>query len=48
MLFTKELVSGRDINLKEHNLGIIKQLKVDDFMGVIDLIDFVKPFYLER
>lgn len=48
MLFTKELVSGRDINLKEHNLGIIKQLKVDDFMGEIDLIDFVKPFYLER
>lgn len=48
MLFTKELVSGRDIDLREHNLGIIKQLTVDDFMGEVDIMDFIKPFYLER
>ena len=48
MKYTKQLVSGRDIDLTEHNLGIIKQLKVDVFMGELDVIDFVKPFYLER
>ena len=48
MKYTKQLVSGRDIDLTQHNLGKIKQLKVDDFMGELDVIDFIKPFYLER
>ena len=48
MKYTKQLVSGRDIDLTEHNLGVIRQLKVDDFMGELDVIDFIKPFYLER
>lgn len=48
MKHTKELVSGRDIDLTKHYLGIIKQPKVDDFMGEMDLVNFVKPFYLER
>ena len=32
MLYTKQLVSGKDINLKEHLLGVIKQPIIDDFM----------------
>jgi hypothetical protein len=48
MKYTKQLVSGRDIDLTQHNLGVIKQLRVDDFMGELDVIDFIKPFYLER
>ena len=48
MLNTKEMVSGKDINLSKYNLGVIRQPKIDDFMGELDLIDFVKPFYMER
>lgn len=48
MLYTKEYLSGNDIDLRKYNLGIIKQLKVDDFMKDYDLIDFVKPFYMEQ
>lgn len=50
MLYTKEYLTGRDINLSEYNLGVIRQFKVDEFMNDYDyeLIDFVKPFYLEQ
>lgn len=48
MLYTKELVSGRDIDLTEYHLGVIKQPVVDDFMGEYDMMDFLKPFYLVR
>lgn len=48
MLYTKEYLTGNDIDLRKYNLGIINQLKVDDFMKDYDLIDFVKPFYMEQ
>ena len=50
MLYTKEYLTGRDINLLKYNLGVIRQVKVDEFMHDYDyeLIDFVKPFYLEQ
>lgn len=48
MKYTKELVTGEDINLKEFNLGIIKQPKVANFMSELDIIDFLKPFYMVR
>ena len=48
MLYTKQLVSGKDINLKEHLLGVIKQPIVDDFMGDYDLEEFAKVFYIEQ
>ena len=46
--FTKELLSGKDIDLKEFNLGIIKQPKVQTFIEVVDSIEFIKPFYMVR
>lgn len=46
--YPRQLISGKDINLKEYNLGIIKQLTIDDFMGDVDIIDFLKPFFMER
>lgn len=50
MLYTKEYLTGRDINLSKYNLGVIRQIRVDEFMNDYDyeLIDFVKPFYLEQ
>ena len=48
MLYTKQLVSGKDINLKEHLLGVIKQPIIDDFMGDYDLEEFTKVFYIEQ
>lgn len=48
MLNTKEMVSGKNIDLSKYNLGIIRQPRVDDFMGELDMIDFAKPFYMER
>lgn len=48
MMHTKELISGKNIDLKKYNLGIIRQPKVDDFMNELDMIDFLKPFYLVR
>ncbi|WP_312286753.1 hypothetical protein [Terrisporobacter sp.] len=50
MLFTKEYLTGRNIDLSKYNLGIIRQIRVDEFMNGYDydLIDFVKPFYLEQ
>lgn len=50
MLYTKHYVTGRDIDLCKHNLGIVRQIKVDEFMNSYDydLIDFIKPFYLEQ
>ena len=48
MLYTKQLVSGKDINLKEHLLGVIKQPVVDDFMDDYDLEEFAKVFYIEQ
>ena len=48
MKYTKELVTGENINLKEFNLGIIKQPKVANFMSELDIIDFLKPFYMVR
>ena len=48
MLYTKEMVSGRDINLSKYNLGIIKQITVDDCMGEYDVQDYVQSFFIER
>jgi len=48
MLYTKQLISGRDINMKEHLLGIIKQPIVDDFMDDYEFQDFLEVFYLEQ
>ena len=48
MLFTKELISGKDIDLTKYNLGIIKQPTVDMFMGNLEVHEFMKPFYFER
>lgn len=48
MLYTKELVSGRDIDLTKYDLDVIRQLRVDDLMGELDIINFIKPYYLER
>ena len=48
MLFTKELISGKDIDLTKYNLGIIKQPTVDMFMGNLEIHEFMKPFYFER
>ena len=48
MLNTKEMVSGKDIDLSKYNLGVIRQPRIDDFMGELDMIDFAKPFYMER
>lgn len=46
--FTKELLSGKDIDLREFNLGIIKQPKIQTFIEVVDNIEFIKPFYMVR
>ena len=48
MLYTKEMVSGRDINLSKYNLGTIKQITVDDCMGEYDAQDYVQSFFVER
>lgn len=50
MLYTKQYLTGRDIDLSKYNLGVIRQIKVDEFMDSYDydLIDFVRPFYLEQ
>lgn len=50
MLYTKQYLTGRDIDVSEYNLGVIRQIRVDEFMHdyEYDLIDFVKPFYLEQ
>lgn len=45
-MISKCLVSGKDINLRNRNLGIIKQITVDRFMEDYDLIEFINPFYL--
>lgn len=46
--FTKECISGKDINLKKYNLNVIRQPRVDDFMSDYELSDFIKPFYLTK
>lgn len=50
MLYTKQYLTGRDIDLSKYNLGVIRQIRVDEFMDSYDydLIDFVRPFYLEE
>lgn len=48
MILNKCLVTGRDIDLSKYNLGVIRQPKVEDFMGEFEMIDFMKCFYLER
>ena len=48
MKYTKQLVSGRDIDLSEYNLGIIQQPRIKDFMEDLDPLDFLQPFFLER
>lgn len=49
MILSKYLVTGESIDLRKYNLGIIKQPTVDDFMSQEnDLIEFMKPIYLER
>lgn len=48
MKFPKECVSGKPIDLREYELGIINQFTVDDFMGSIEISDFIRPFYIEQ
>lgn len=50
MLYTKQYLTGNDIDLSKYNLGVVRQIKVDEFMHdyEYDLIDFVRPFYLEQ
>lgn len=48
MKHSKALVSGKDINEKKNNLGLIRQPLVDDFMDEMDIMDFIKPFYLQQ
>lgn len=48
MLYPKKYLSGDDIDLSKYNLGKVRQIKVHEFMEDYDLIDFVKPFYLEQ
>ena len=48
MLYTKEMVSVRDIDLSEYNLGTIKQITVDDCIGEYDVQDYAQCFFMER
>lgn len=50
MLYTKQYLTGNDIDLSEYNLGVVRQIRVDEFMHdyEYDLVDFVRPFYLEQ
>lgn len=49
MLYPKEYVSGKPINLSQYELGIINQPKVDIFMqSDNDIVEFLKPFYIEQ
>lgn len=48
MLYPKKYLSGNDIDLSKYNLDKVRQIKVHEFMEDYDLIDFVKPFYLEQ
>ena len=48
MQFPKECISGKPIDLRKYELGIINQFKVDDFMGSYDISEFIKPFYIEQ
>lgn len=48
MLYTKEMVSGKDIDLSEYNLGTIRQITVDDCMGKYDVQDYAQSFFMER
>lgn len=48
MIYSKECIAGRNIDLSKYNLGIIRQPSVDDLMDDLDIIDFLKPYYLIR
>ena len=50
MLYTKEYLTGSNIDLSKYNLGVIRQIRVDEFMHNhrYDLVDFVRHFYLEQ
>lgn len=48
MKFPKQCVSGKSLDLRKYELGIINQFTVDDFMGDVDLHEFIRPFYIEQ
>lgn len=48
MKFPKQCVSGKPIDLKKDELGIINQFVVDDFMDDYDINEFIRPFYIEQ
>ena len=50
MLYTKQYLTGNDIDLSKYNLDVVRQIRVDEFMNdyEYDLVDFVRPFYLEQ
>lgn len=48
MQYPKQCVSGKPIDLRKYELGIINQFTVDEFMGEYDISEFIKPFYIEQ
>lgn len=48
MQYPKQCVSGKPIDLRKYELGIINQFTVDDFMDDYDISEFIKPFYIEQ
>ena len=42
-------LSGKNIPLNNHNLGVIKQLTLNDFIDLdIEMNDFIQPFILNK
>ena len=42
-------LSGRDIPLKKYNLGVIKQLTLNNFIDYeMDINEFIQPFILNK
>ena len=48
MKFPKQCVSGKPLDLRKDELGIINQFTVDDFMDDYDINEFIRPFYIEQ
>lgn len=48
MKFPKQCVSGKPLDLRKDELGIINQFTVDNFMDDYDINEFIRPFYIEQ
>ena len=48
MKFPKQCVSGKPLDLRKYELGVINQFTVDDFMGEVEIHEFIRPFYIEQ